>query len=99
MLDMPLTIVHNVDRHRFEATVDGQVARADYRLVAGVMRMYHTEVPRALEGRGIASALVRAAVSYAREHALHLRPDCPYVHSYMQRHPDTHELLPEDFEF
>ncbi len=98
MADVPLTIVHNPDQHRFEATLGAEVAHADYKLVHGVIRMTHTEVPREFEGRGIAGALVRAAISYAREHRLRLAPYCPYVVSYMRRHPDTHDLLPDDFE-
>jgi predicted GNAT family acetyltransferase len=98
MADVPLTIVHNVEAQRFEAALDGEIAHVDYRLRGGVMRMHHTSVPRAFEGRGIAAALVRAAIAHAREHSLRVAPDCPYVRSYMQRHPDTHDLLPAGFE-
>ena len=98
MADVPLTIVHNADRRRFEASLGHDVAHADYTMMHGVMRMTHTEVPRAFEGRGIAAALVRAAMSYAHEHGLRIAPYCPYVVSYMRRHPETHALLPDDFE-
>jgi predicted GNAT family acetyltransferase len=98
MADTPLTIVHDVDKHRFEASLDGQTARAEYRLEHGVMRMTHTEVPRAFEGRGVAGSLVRAALDYAREHNLHVAPQCPYVVKYMRRHSETHDLLPQGFD-
>ncbi|MEO5764080.1 MAG: GNAT family N-acetyltransferase [Casimicrobiaceae bacterium] len=87
-------VVHNVAAQRFEARVDGELARADYRRVADVLRMVHTEVPSAHEGKGVASALVRAALAYAREQKLRVEPACSYVRSYMQRHPDTQDLLP-----
>jgi uncharacterized protein len=99
MADTPLTIVHNVDERRFEAAVGDDTAYADYRIVRGVLRIQHTAVPRAFEGRGIAAALVRAAINHAREQGFRVAPDCPYARSYMERHPDTHALLPDGFEF
>jgi predicted GNAT family acetyltransferase len=95
MSAMPVTVHHNVDKHRFEATVDGQLARADYQPHGNVLRVYHTEVPRALEGRGIAAAIVKALLAYARERELRVEPACTYVRSYMQRHPDSLALLPD----
>ena len=98
MADVPLTIVHNADKHRFEAAIGEHVAHADYRLAGRVMEMTHTQVPPEFGGRGIAGALVRAAMSHAREHGLRVAPHCPYVVSYMRRHPETHALLPDGFE-
>jgi predicted GNAT family acetyltransferase len=84
---------HNTDASRFEATVEGRLCVADYRLHDGVMTMFHTEVPRALQGRGIASQLVRAALGHARAQGLKVRPDCSYVASWMRRHPESRDLL------
>lgn len=89
----PIDIVHNVERHRFEAIVDGGLARCDYRRVGNVLQLHHTEVPVALEGRGIAGQLVAAALAYARASGLKVAPYCSYVRSYMQRHPETQDLL------
>lgn len=90
----PPDVVHNADARRFEVMLDGELARADYRLDGKVMRMVHTEVPPAHEGKGVAGALVRAALAYARARHLRVLPACSYVRSYMQRHPETHDLLP-----
>jgi hypothetical protein len=86
-------IHHNAVARRFEAEVDGALARADYQLTGGVMRLYHTEVPQALEGRGIAAALVKTALAHARSTDLKVEPACSYVRTYMTRHPETHDLL------
>ena len=94
MSQRPLAVRHNADAQRFEADVDGGIARADYRLQGGVMRIVHTEVPYASEGRGFAAQVVRAALDYARGHGLRVLPLCSYVRGYMRRHPDTHDLLP-----
>jgi uncharacterized protein len=87
------TVLHNVAAQRFEIALDGELARADYRLDGNVMRMVHTEVPPAQEGKGIAGALVRAAFAYAAAQNLKIAPLCSYVRGYMRRHPETQTLL------
>jgi len=89
---MILHIEHDPERGRFQARVEGHLCVADYRLADGVMHMHHTEVPSALEGRGIAAALVRAALAHAREHGHRVNPQCSYVRTYMRRHPETASL-------
>ncbi len=88
-----LEIVHNVEAHRFEAWVDGEMCRADYRLVDGVMRIFHTEVPYHVAGQGLAGRVVATALEYARANGLRVVPACSYVHAYMRRHPETKDLL------
>ena len=92
MSDLP-DITHNRAASRFETTVDGQLCVADYRSSGTVMAMTHTLVPPALEGRGIAAALVAEALAHARRQGWRVRPDCSYVEGYMQRHPETLDLL------
>ena len=87
-----LTIHHDGERSCFECEVDGLRCAAEYRQSGHVMRMTHTAVPAALEGRGIAAALVQAAFEHARGHGLKIDPQCSYVRSYMQRHPETQAL-------
>ena len=89
---MNLPITHNAAASRFETTVDGHLCVADYQLHDGVMTMTHTLVPPVLEGRGIAAALVAAALAHARASGLRVRPACSYVARYMQRHRDTLDL-------
>jgi hypothetical protein len=89
----PLAIDHLADRGRFRTVVDGGVCELDYRLDAGVMTITHTGVPRQLEGRGIAAALMRAALDHARASGWKVRPLCSYARAYMQRHAETQSLL------
>lgn len=93
--DSAIDVRHNAAASRFEATVDGLLCRVDYQQDGSVMRMFHTEVPPALEGRGIASRLVRAAFDYADANDLRILPLCSYVASYVRRHPETQRLLAE----
>jgi predicted GNAT family acetyltransferase len=90
---MRLEIRHNPEARRFEAQVEGELCRADYRLVGGVMHLVHTEVPRRLEGRGLAAQVVQAALDYARGNGLKVVPVCGYVRAYMRRRKDTQDLL------
>ncbi|MFM9879377.1 MAG: GNAT family N-acetyltransferase [Burkholderiaceae bacterium] len=85
--------LHNSEARRFELTVDGLLCECSYQLQGNVMVITHTGVPRALEGRGIAAALVQAALAWAQAQGLRVQPLCSYVSAYMQRHPDTLALL------
>lgn len=85
--------VRHLPPNRFEAIVDGSRSRLDYRLDGTVMRIHHTEVPPEMEGRGIASALVQAAVAHARREGLSIQPLCSYVGAWMRRHPEHGDLL------
>src|SRR5712692_7523246 len=49
----------NKAQNRFELDVEGGVAFANYRVTPSTVIITHTETPRALRGRGIASELVR----------------------------------------
>ena len=88
-----LSIEHNAPQQRFEAYVDGLLCRCDYRMSGSTMLMVHTEVPRRLEGRGIAAALVHAAFEHAASAGLKVVPACSYVRAYARRHPETQALL------
>lgn len=88
----PVDVIHNPAAHRFEARVDGHLGLAEYRLSGAVMQMTHTEVPAALQGRGIAGMLVQQALAHAKARGLKIDPLCPYVRGYMERRPETHEL-------
>lgn len=86
-------VKHNPASQRFEATVDGLLCRCDYRMHGSTMMLVHTEVPPQLEGRGIASILVRAAFEHARAGGMDVLPVCSYVRSWAQRHPEVSALV------
>ena len=89
----PLAIEHLADSGRFEIVVDGALGELEYRLDAGVMSITHTGVATSLEGRGIAGALMRAALAHAAASGWKVRPLCSYARTYMHRHPETSALL------
>ncbi len=59
----------------------------------GVLVIGYTGVPSALEGRGIAGALMERAIDEAREKGLRIEPVCSYVVAAFRRHPDWSDVL------
>lgn len=92
MADIPDVVNNEADR-RFEITLGGETAFAEYRLVQGGIILPHTVVPPAFEGKGVASRLAVYAMTYARERQLEVIPLCPFMAAYMQKHPETHDLV------
>lgn len=88
-----LDIQHCPEAGRFEAIVEGLRCELDYRLGAGIVHITHTGVPRPLEGRGIAAALVHHALTWVRDQGLKVDPVCSYVAVYLRRHPEWNDLL------
>ena len=83
-----IAVVRNDERRRYEATVDGTTAFLDFRIAGDRITLVHTEVPESLEGRGVGSTIVRAALEDARARDLSVEPVCPFVRSYLERHPE-----------
>ncbi len=91
-------VAHNAAQSRFEIALGDDTAVCDYRIErnaegAATMVLPHTWVPPAHEGRGIAATLVGAALDHARRSGMRVRPLCSYAARYMQRHPDTQDLI------
>lgn len=92
-MTLPLQITHRPEIGRFETHVEGLCCEADYRLDGHIVRMTHTGVPPALEGRGIAAALVKEALTWAQSQGYKVDPICSYVAVYIRRHPEWQGLL------
>ncbi len=80
------TVIDNPDRHRFEMSVDDQIAFVIYRRAPGVVTLTHAEVPSALEGRGVGGELVAATLDALRAEGVKVIPRCSFVAAYMRRH-------------
>ena len=86
-------VTDNKAKNRFELEEGGHLAIAEYRLRDGRISFTHTEVPEALEGRGIGSALIRGALEDVRRQGLKVVPICAFVRNYIERDPETQDLL------
>lgn len=83
----------NRSEQEFELTVDGHRAVAAYQLEGDTIVFTHTVVPPEIEGRGVASKLIRAALDSARDRGLKVVPQCRFVRAYMEKHPETRDML------
>jgi hypothetical protein len=84
---------NNPAQSRFELIAEGGTAAAYYDLARGVITFTHTEVPRAIEGRGIGSRLARGALEAVRAQGLKVVAECPFIRGYIERHPEFADLL------
>jgi predicted GNAT family acetyltransferase len=87
---------NNEAEGRYELAVDGQLAIAAYHRREGALVFTHTQVPEALEGQGVGSRLVKAALDDARERNLKVVPLCEFVAAYIERHPQEQDPLALD---
>ena len=80
--------------HRYELLVDGEIrGYVEYRLHGTRISILHTEVDRAVDGQGYGSRLARHALEDARARGLRVMIHCPFVRSYVDRHPTFADLL------
>ena len=82
-------VVDNRAASRFELAIDGHLAQLVYRRRGDRLVLQHTEVPPALEGRGVGGTLVSAAVDEAAAGGLTLVPVCPFAARWLRRHGDV----------
>jgi predicted GNAT family acetyltransferase len=84
----------NTALRRYEFEVDGPPPLIDYIINnQGTIFLTHTEVPPALQGKGVGQELVRQILADVERRGLKVVPSCPFVASYMKRHPETMHLL------
>ena len=91
-----VTVTHNEEAHRFEASIGGLRAFITYSRFPGRIVFTHTEVPQPLEGQGVAAKLARVALDFARVNDLRVVPLCPYVSSFIRKHPEYQDLVSSD---
>jgi predicted GNAT family acetyltransferase len=89
-------VLDAAESSRFEIHVDGKLAGfAVYRLGQGRISFIHTEIDDAFAGQGLGGKLVRSALDAARARGLAVIPLCPFVRSWIQKHEDYMDLVPE----
>ncbi len=84
-----INVQHNPAEQRFEVHLDGHVGFLQYGQENGEITILHTEVPKALGGRGLGALLAKEALRWARaQTGQRLVVLCPFVREYMRKHPD-----------
>ena len=89
-------LLDNVALHQYEFRIGDLIPRIEYiKTKNGEIYLTHTEVPSALEGKGVGSSLVRLALEDIERQQLRLVPLCPFVAGYVQKHPEWKRLVME----
>ena len=86
-------VVDHPARNRFELPVADAVAFAAYTRAGTVLTVTHTEVPAALSGQGIGSALARGLLDIIRHRGERVMPRCAFLAAYIARHPAYADLV------
>ena len=93
----PAVVTDDQAQARYEVRVRGERAGfLTYHLNGQAISLMHTEVESAFQGMGLAPHLARFSLDDARKRGLAVLPFCPYVTSWIKKHPDYAELVPED---
>ncbi len=89
-----IMVKHDEAAHRFVVQLEGHAAFLAYRTSGTELDFYHTVVPEAFRGRGIAERVVGAGFEYAKANRLTVKPTCPYISgAYLKRHPEDAPLV------
>lgn len=83
-----IEVKHNPEETRFEVQLDDKMAVIEYDIAGNNMVFLHTEVPPEFEGQGIAGKMAKFALDYAVTKGHRIQAFCPYIKSYVQRHPE-----------
>jgi hypothetical protein len=93
----PAVVTDDQAQSRYELRVKGELAGfLTYHLRDQAISLIHTEVEPAFQGRGLATHLARFSLDDARKRGLAVLPFCPYVNSWIKKHPDYTDLVPPD---
>lgn len=86
--------IHYPGKQRFEVKAGpGEPAILSYHSRGDAMVMDHTFVPVAMRGQGIAAIITHDALLEARRLGWKVIPDCSYVETYIERHPEFRDVL------
>ena len=92
---MSAKVVHKPEDSRFEIYLEDQrIGLMDYEQVDSEIRLTHTEVDPAHQRKNFAASLLRESLDTIRhENMGKVVPICSYTVTYMDKHPETQDLL------
>ena len=76
--------------HFYIADSNGLIAEMKVDISGKDLRVYHTEVSKGHEGKGLAKKLFLAMTDYAKKNDLKVTAFCPYVYAQFKRHQEEY---------
>ena len=98
---MNTEVLHNPELSRYEINLDGELAGfADYKHEGSDLIFNHTEVFPIHRGKNLAAILMEATLKDVRTDFPDdkIVPTCSYVVKFMEKHPETQDLLKDPIE-
>ena len=92
-MEQSYELILNEDKKRYEFRFGDQLAILEFIRTRDKIYLTHTEVPPALSGKGIGSALIKAVLEEVKRLGLTLVPLCPFVALYLKRNPEWKSLV------
>lgn len=92
-----MNITDNTEQQRFETPVGNAFAFITYRWEHGKLALMHTEVPEEAEGKGIAGELTKLVFEKAKQDQRKILVYCPFISTFLKRHPEYDELIEKDY--
>ena len=92
-------VADNPSASRYELRIGADLAGfVEYKLRQHdtVISLVHTEIEPAFQGKGLATHLARYSLDDARKRGLAVLPFCPYINSWIKKHPEYTDLVPAD---
>lgn len=85
---------HEPPAKRFAVRLDNKIAYLSYEERGNnVLDYAHTYVPDEYRKRGIASAITRYALDWAREKGYSIIPSCSFVEDYINNNPEYRDIV------
>jgi len=92
-----VVVRRNEAKHHYELFVDGveagYILYRQYKYKPDAVGLIHTEISPRFEHLGLGAQLVEGALTDIRDRGLSVIPVCRFVRSYVESHPEFHDLV------
>lgn len=92
MTDNGYQVRHDESARRFTVETGGELATAAYERKGDTLTFTHTMVPPESEGQGVATAIAKRALDYARSMGFKVVPQCAFFAGFMKKNPEYEDL-------
>lgn len=92
-----IPLIKNEERKRFEIEIEGHYAFINYKEDGHQITLVHTETDPKLSGKGTTTAVLEKILLYLKNNKLSFTPFCPFVFTYIKKHPEWKYLVDKEF--